>query len=113
LAATTTIRGIVSPTACHWELKVERFIEDEQRPRFACAIVHQETHKVWEGFNRAQAAVLELAVLTTRLNMLPPRKSRTSQVSRNRDREDRRSARGRGLGMADGKNQCLAAGAFR
>jgi hypothetical protein len=25
----------------------------------------------WEGFNRAQAAVLELAVLTTRLHMLP------------------------------------------
>ena len=30
----------------------------------------EETHKAWEGFNRAQAAVLELAVLTTRLNML-------------------------------------------
>ncbi len=31
-------------------------------------------HKPWEGFNRAQAAVLELAVLTTRLHMLPPEK---------------------------------------
>jgi hypothetical protein len=36
--------------------------------------VHRETHKAWEGFNRAQAAVLELAVLTTRLKMLPPEK---------------------------------------
>jgi hypothetical protein len=36
--------------------------------------VHCETHKPWEGFNRAQAAVLELAVLTTRLKMLPPEK---------------------------------------
>ena len=49
-------------------------LEDEVRPRFACAIVHRETHKGWEGFNRAQAAVLELAVLTTRLKMLPPEK---------------------------------------
>jgi hypothetical protein len=58
----------------HWELKVERVIEDELRPRFLCAIVHRETHKAWEGFNRAEAAVLEFAVLTTRLNMLPPEK---------------------------------------
>jgi hypothetical protein len=58
----------------HWELKVTRVIEDELRPRFVCAIVHGETHKAWEGFNRAEAAVLELAVLTTRLNMLPPEK---------------------------------------
>jgi hypothetical protein len=58
----------------HWEMKVERFFEDDQRPRFACSIVHTQTHKAWEGFNRAQAAVLELAVLTTRLNMLPPEK---------------------------------------
>ena len=54
--------------------KVERVIEDEQRPRFACRLAHRETHKGWEGFNRAQAAVLELAVLTTRLKMLPAEK---------------------------------------
>jgi hypothetical protein len=58
----------------HWELAVERFIEDAIRPRFVCTIVHQESHKAWEGFNRAQAAVIELAVLTTRLNMLPAEK---------------------------------------
>jgi uncharacterized protein len=58
----------------HWELKVERVIEDQLRPRFVCSIVYQETHAAWEGFNRAQAAVLELAVLTTRLKMLPPEK---------------------------------------
>ncbi len=58
----------------HWELKVDRIIEDDLRPKFLCKIVHQEQHKAWEGFSRAQAAVLELAVLTTRLNMLPPEK---------------------------------------
>jgi uncharacterized protein len=58
----------------HWELKVERVIEDDVRPRFACAILNQKSHRPWEGFNRAQAAILELAVLTTRLGMLPPEK---------------------------------------
>jgi hypothetical protein len=58
----------------HWELEVETITEDELRPRFACRIVHRESHKPWGGFNRAQAAVLELAVLTTRLKMLPAEK---------------------------------------
>jgi len=75
LEPTKTIKGYrLAECVSHWEMKIERFIEDEQRPRFACAIVHRETHKTWDGFNRAQAAVLELAVLTTRLDMLPPEK---------------------------------------
>jgi hypothetical protein len=48
--------------------------EDEARPRFSCRIVHAENHRPWEGFNRAQAAVLECAVLVSRLGMLPPDK---------------------------------------
>lgn len=55
----------------HWELAVERRTEDELRPRFHCRVVHVENHAPWSGFNRAQGAVLELAVLTTRLHMLP------------------------------------------
>ncbi|MFA5900291.1 MAG: DUF447 domain-containing protein [Hyphomicrobium sp.] len=58
----------------HWELEVEAVSEDVQRPRFVCKLVRAESHRPWEGFNRAQAAVLELAVLTTRLSMLPPEK---------------------------------------
>jgi hypothetical protein len=58
----------------HWELEVERVTEDEQRPRFHCRVVHAASHAVWSGYNRAEAAVLELAVLTTRLSMLPPEK---------------------------------------
>ncbi len=73
--ATTKIKGgRLASCLSHWELKVDRIIEDELRPKFLCKIVHQEQHKAWEGFNRAQAAVLELAVLTTRLNMLPMEK---------------------------------------
>ncbi len=75
LSPTRTIKGErLADCVSHWELKVERVIEDEQRPRFLCSIVDEEMHKVWEGFNRAQAAVIELAVLTTRLHMLPAEK---------------------------------------
>ena len=55
----------------HWELAVDQFIEDDQRPRFKCRIVHTESHAPWGGYNRAQAAVIECAVLVTRLHMLP------------------------------------------
>jgi uncharacterized protein len=75
LLPTRSIKGErLADCVSHWELKVEKVVEDEQRPRFLCSIVDEEMHKAWEGFNRAQAAVLELAVLTTRLHMLPPEK---------------------------------------
>lgn len=58
----------------HWALAVDSFADDAQRPRFACRLVEAVSHRPWEGFNRAQAAVLECAVLVTRLKMLPPEK---------------------------------------
>ena len=60
-------------TSCvsHWELAVDHVIEDTQRPRFVCVIVHAATHRTWNGYNRAQAAVIECAVLVSRLHMLP------------------------------------------
>ena len=36
--------------------------------------MHAASHAVWSGYNRAEAAVIELAVLSTRLSMLPPEK---------------------------------------
>lgn len=72
---TDKIDGLrLADAVSHWELEVERVDEDEQRPRFACRLVHAASHRPWEGFNRAQAAVLECAVLVTRLKMLPPEK---------------------------------------
>lgn len=58
----------------HAELSVEDVKEDELRPRFHCRVVHQETHAPFQGFNRAQAAVLEAAILVSRLHMLPREK---------------------------------------
>jgi hypothetical protein len=70
-----TISGVVLEDAVsHWELAVEDIREDDLRPRFICKVVHAASHRPWAGYNRAQGAVLECAVLVSRLKMLPPDK---------------------------------------
>ena len=56
----------------HLEVAVERIEDDELRPRFFCKILHRGIHCAFRGFNRAQAAVLEAAILVSRLQLLPP-----------------------------------------
>lgn len=58
----------------HAELEVVRTDPDQTRPRFFCAVRRIETHRPFLGMNRAKAAVLEAAILATRLHMLPPEK---------------------------------------
>jgi len=73
--AADKVRGVVLEGAIsHWELAVDSVTENGVRPRFVCRVVHTGNHRPWEGFNRAQAAVLECAVLVSRLKMLPPDK---------------------------------------
>ncbi|MGH8503202.1 MAG: DUF447 domain-containing protein [Gammaproteobacteria bacterium] len=58
----------------HAEVEIAGIDEDELRPRFHCRIVHEATHAPFHGYNRAQAAVLELAILVSRLDWLPAKK---------------------------------------
>jgi hypothetical protein len=58
----------------HAELAVERVTEDAQRPRFHCRVLRIVSHAPFLGFNRAQAAVIEAAILVSRLDMLPREK---------------------------------------
>jgi hypothetical protein len=58
----------------HAELAVTRMTEDVQRPRFHCRVLCEVTHAPFHGFNRAQAAVIEAAILVSRLHMLPREK---------------------------------------
>ena len=58
----------------HVELALASVADDAQRPVLRLARVHDETHAPFRGFNRAQAAVIEGAVLVSRLRMLPPAK---------------------------------------
>ena len=55
----------------HAELTVDAVTEDPQRPRFRCRIVHRAAHAPFEGLNRAKAAVVEAAILASRLDFLP------------------------------------------
>jgi len=55
----------------HAELAVIAVAEDSQRPRFRCRVVSQHGHRPFGGLNRAKAAVVEAAILTSRLDMLP------------------------------------------
>lgn len=55
----------------HAELAVSAIAEDVQRPRFDCTVLHRATHAPFAGFNRAQAAVIEAAILLSRRHMLP------------------------------------------
>ena len=48
--------------------------EDELRPQFHCSVIAEITHAPFTGYNRAAAAVLEAAILVSRLNMLPKEK---------------------------------------
>jgi hypothetical protein len=58
----------------HAELAVERVTEDALRPRFHCRVLRVVSHAPFLGFNRAQAAVIEAAILVSRLDMLPREK---------------------------------------
>jgi len=55
----------------HAELAVEKITDDEQRPRFHCRVLRNVIHAPFQGFNRAKAAVIEAAILVSRLRMLP------------------------------------------
>jgi uncharacterized protein len=58
----------------HAELAVVDVTEHAQRPRFHCAVVHRRSHAPFTGFNRAKAAVVEAAILVSRLHLLPREK---------------------------------------
>lgn len=58
----------------HKELELDHVVDDAQRPQLYFKVVHEAQHSAFKGFNRAQAAVIELAVLVSRLHMLPSEK---------------------------------------
>ena len=58
----------------HVVLRLESQDDDAQRPTLRLARLRGERHAAWPGFNRAQAAVIEGAVLVSRLHLLPSAK---------------------------------------
>lgn len=75
LTPATNIAGYrLTGVLTHKELKLVSVEDDAQRPQLFLKIVHEEQHQPFQGFNRAQAAVIELAVLVSRLKRLPMEK---------------------------------------
>jgi uncharacterized protein len=55
----------------HMTLRVASVDDDDMRPRFNCDVTGFASHAPFIGFNRAQAAVIEAAILASRLHLLP------------------------------------------
>lgn len=58
----------------HDVLTVQRVDGSDERPRFHCVVTASGQHAPFQGMNRAKAAVLEAAILVSRLGMLPREK---------------------------------------
>ncbi len=72
VCAAETIDGLrLAACLAHAEVEVTRTEHDPIRPRFVCRVLHEQTHAPFRGFNRAQAAVVEAAILVSRLERLP------------------------------------------
>lgn len=64
----------IAAALAHSVLEVVSVSDDPVRPRHFCRVAGEGTHAPFTGFNRAKAAVLELAILVSRLGMLPREK---------------------------------------
>jgi hypothetical protein len=68
---------VLANALAHTEIELTRFEEDAMRPKLFFKAVHSVNHAPFSGFNRAQFAVLEAAILISRLSMLPLEKIET------------------------------------
>lgn len=66
--------AVLDAALAHAELQVREIEEDDLRPRFHCRIVYEASHAPFKGFNRAKSAVIEAAILASRVHMLPREK---------------------------------------
>jgi len=72
LTSASKISGrVLECSLAHAEVELMKIEEDATRPKLFCKTVHTANHKPFNGFNRAQFAVMEAAILISRLDMLP------------------------------------------
>jgi hypothetical protein len=62
--------GRLAAALAHVELELDHIEDGAKRPRLFLRPVHEATHAPFPGFNRAKAAVIEAAILVSRLHML-------------------------------------------
>jgi uncharacterized protein len=67
------VKGVVLEAACSWrELEVHTIDATPPRSRIQARVVHRGVKREFIGFNRARHAVLEAAILATRVHLIPP-----------------------------------------
>lgn len=68
----SVVNGVVLEAACSWrELEVVSLDASPPRSRIEMRVVHRGIRREFVGFNRARHAVLEAAILATRVHLLP------------------------------------------
>lgn len=66
------IPGDVLADCCRWyEFEVREFDDSSERSEMVAQVVHSGRVRDFFGFNRAKHAVLEAAILATRLHLIP------------------------------------------
>jgi hypothetical protein len=71
LVATKAIRGVILEEACRWYAFRVILIEDrDERTEIVAETVDQGRRRDFFGFNRAKHAVIEAAILATRIEFL-------------------------------------------
>ena len=67
-----TIDGFVLKSTCRWyEFTIESFDDRQERTSLTARVVHSGRIRDFFGFNRAKHAVVEAAILATRMHLLP------------------------------------------
>src|SRR5207247_1385332 len=73
LVRAVRVRGWVLAGACRaYEFRIVGGDESGDRVRFEAEVLHAHHLRDFFGFNRAKHAVLEAAILATRLGLVPP-----------------------------------------
>lgn len=68
-----TIAGYVLSDCCRWyEFRVEQLDDSNERTEIEVTVVHEGQRRDFLGFNRAKHAVLEAAIVATRLHLVDP-----------------------------------------
>jgi hypothetical protein len=72
------VRGFVLPGACRfYEFVVRSMDESQERVQIRAEVVHRGTLREFFGLNRAKHAVVEAAILATRLHLISADEMRT------------------------------------
>ena len=72
LVPARSVHGNVLADACHWyAFRVESIDQSGEPVHIVANVVDQGVLRPFFGFNRAKHAVIEAAILATRLNFLP------------------------------------------